>query len=129
MKIIKNYLWGTLPGFVYRLNFKRHVGGFLKKATLVKCCSFFCSFFNDPGISQLGNECRHNNWGASMDMRFSSNSPDINSIALSFYYNPLVGKKLKWIPSLMAEYFYGRAESLLYYKGRTNSIRVGIALM
>lgn len=68
-------------------------------------------------------------WGASMDMRFSSNSPDINSIALSFYYNPLVGKKLKWIPSLMAEYFYGRAESLLYYKGRTNSIRVGIALM
>lgn len=68
-------------------------------------------------------------WGASMDMRFSSDNPDINNIALSFYYNPLVGRKLKWIPSLMAEYYYGRAETLLYYKEKTNSIRVGIALM
>ncbi len=68
-------------------------------------------------------------WGTSMDMRFSSDSPDINSIALSICYNPLVGKKLKWIPSLMVEYFYGWAESLLYYKEKTNCIRVGLALM
>lgn len=68
-------------------------------------------------------------WGTSMDMRFSSNSPDINSIAVSVYYNPLVGRNLKWIPSFMVEYFYGWAESLLYYKERSNCIRVGIALM
>jgi len=68
-------------------------------------------------------------WGASMDMRFSSDNSDINSIAVSVYYNPLAGRKLKWTPSLMAEYFNGSAESLLNYKEKTNGIRVGIALM
>ncbi len=68
-------------------------------------------------------------WGTSMDMRFGSDNTKINSIAISLFYNPLVGKNLKWIPSLMVQYYYGYAESLLYYKEKTNAIRIGIAFM
>lgn len=68
-------------------------------------------------------------WGTSMEMRFGLDNTKINSIAISLFYNPLVGKNMKWIPSLMAQYYYGYTESLLYYKEKTKAIRIGIAFM
>ncbi|HEX2955780.1 MAG TPA: phospholipase A [Chitinispirillaceae bacterium] len=68
-------------------------------------------------------------WGTSLDLRFNLDNSDITSVATSVYFNPLAGKNWKWTPALMVEYYYGTAECLLYYKAKTNSIRVGIAFM
>ncbi|GEM_PF-3524895 len=105
----------------------------LSKAFNVSSNNFDIRKYTGNAQIKIGYWClagdRAAKWGTSIDMRFSSDSPDINSVAFSIYYNPLVGRKLKWVPSFMVEYFNGSAESLLYYKERSNGVRVGIALM
>lgn len=67
--------------------------------------------------------------GNSITLRFLIDKPKITGLEGSLYLNPFVGKKIKWAPAFMIQYYNGTAESLIDYRSKTQSVRIGLAFL